>query len=87
MNSNRKIIRNKLGLLNLANELGNIKKACQIMGYSRDSFYRYQELMEEGGADNLIDRTRRLPNLKNRVDLKIPSSSFKCNRGLKKFLF
>jgi transposase InsO family protein len=70
MNSNRKIIRNKLGLLNLANELGNIKKACQIMGYSRDSFYRYQELMEEGGADNLIDRTRRLPNLKNRVDLK-----------------
>lgn len=67
MNGNKKVIKNKLGLLNLAAELGNIKKACQIMGYSRDSYYRYKELMEEGGADNLIDRTRRVPNLKNRV--------------------
>ena len=44
------------------------------MGYSRDTFYRYKELMETGGADNLIDRTRRVPNLKNRVEAKIETA-------------
>lgn len=74
MSNTNKIISNKIGLLNLANELGNIKKACQIMGYSRDTFYRYKELMETGGADSLIDRTRRVPNLKNRVEAKIETA-------------
>lgn len=35
---------------------------------SRDTFYRYQELAEEGGIDALLNRSRRVPNLKNRVD-------------------
>lgn len=35
---------------------------------SRDTFYRYQELVAEGGVDALIDKSRRAPNLKNRVD-------------------
>lgn len=68
MNTSEKVIKNKVGLLNLADELGNISRACKIMGFSRDTFYRYKELMEEGGMDNLVDRTRRNPNLKNRVD-------------------
>jgi len=68
MNTNEKIIKNKVGLLKLAEELGNISKACKIMGFSRDTFYRYKELVREGGLDNLIDRTRKMPNLKNRVD-------------------
>jgi transposase InsO family protein len=68
MHSNDKIIRNKLGLLNLAEELGNVSKACQIMGFSRDTFYRYKELVEEGGIENLIEKTRRKPNLRNRTD-------------------
>lgn len=68
MKTNQKIIRNKAGLLNLAQELGNISHACKIMGFSRDTFYRYQELVKEGGLDNLLDKTRRKPNLKNRVD-------------------
>ena len=38
------------------------------MGVSRDTFYRYQELVAEGGIDALINRSRRTPNLKNRVD-------------------
>ncbi|CDH34426.1 conserved hypothetical protein; putative DNA-binding protein [Xenorhabdus bovienii str. Intermedium] len=54
--------------MNLAKELGNVSKACQIMGVSRDTFYRYQELVEEGGIDALINQSRRVPNLKNRVD-------------------
>jgi len=62
------IIKHRAGLLNLAEELGNVSKACKIMGVSRDTFYRYQELMDNGGLEALIDRNRRVPNLKNRVD-------------------
>ncbi|GAB2991770.1 helix-turn-helix domain-containing protein [Psychrosphaera aestuarii] len=65
---NNPIIKHKTGLLNLAEELGNVSKACKVMGVSRDTFYRYQELVEEGGLDALIDKNRRSPNLKNRVD-------------------
>lgn len=68
MNTNHKLIKNKIGLLNLAEELGNVSRACKVMGVSRDTFYRYQELMEAGGIDNLIEKTRRKPNLKNRID-------------------
>lgn len=66
--TNNPIIKHKAGLLNLAEELGNVSKACKIMGVSRDTFYRYQELAEEGGIDALINQNRRVPNLKNRAD-------------------
>jgi hypothetical protein len=62
------IIKHKAGLLNLAEELGNVSRACKVMGVSRDTFYRYQELVESGGIDALISKSRRTPNLKNRVD-------------------
>ncbi len=66
--TNNPIIKHKAGLLNLAAELGNVSRACKVMGVSRDTFYRYQELVEEGGIDSLINRSRRTPNVKNRVD-------------------
>ena len=66
--STHRIIRNKIGLLNLAEELGNMSKACQMMGVSRDTFYRYQSARDEGGVDALLEKTRRKPNPKNRVD-------------------
>ena len=53
MTVQQKIIQNKFGLLNLAEELGNVSKACKIMGFSRDTFYRYRELMNEGGMGAL----------------------------------
>lgn len=60
------VIKHKAGLLNLAEELSNVSKACKIMGVSRDTFYRYRELVAEGGVDAQINRSRRAPNLKNR---------------------
>jgi transposase InsO family protein len=62
------VIKYKVGLLNLAAELGNVSRACKVMGFSRDTFYRYQTALEAGGVDALIDANRRKPNLRNRVD-------------------
>ena len=68
IHTNNPIIKHKAGLLNLAEELGNISRACKVMGVSRDTFYRYQELVETGGIDSLIDKSRRKSNVTNRVD-------------------
>jgi len=68
IHTNQRIIKHKVGLLNLADELGNISKACKTMGVSRDTFYRYRDAVNDGGVDALIDQSRRVPNLKNRVD-------------------
>ncbi|MGG2142855.1 IS481 family transposase [Symbiopectobacterium sp. RP] len=68
LHTNNPIIKHKAGLLNLAEELGNVSKACKSMGVSRDTFYRYQELAAEGAIDALVNQNRRVPNLKNRAD-------------------
>ena len=65
---NNKIIKNRIGLLNLAEELGDVSRACRIMGFSRDTFYRYKAAKEEGGVEALFDANRRKPNLKNRAE-------------------
>ena len=41
MTSEEKIIKNKVGLVKLAQTLGNVSQACKVMGYSRDSFGKY----------------------------------------------
>lgn len=62
------VIKHKVGLLNLAAELGNVSRACKVMGFSRDTFYRCQAAVETGGVEALIDANRRKPNPKNRVE-------------------
>ena len=69
--SSERIIKHKVGLLNLAEELGNVSQACKVMGLSRDTFYRCKSAVEDGGVEALLDKSRRKPNLKNRVDLSI----------------
>ena len=67
MTVDEKLIRNKIGLLDLAAYLKNVSEACRVMGYSRHTFYRAKRACEDGGLEALKEKSRRVPNIKNRA--------------------
>jgi transposase len=67
MSDKQKLIKARIGLLQLAQELGNIKAACQRAGISRSHFYEIKEAYEKHGAEGLEPRERRRPKMPNQT--------------------
>jgi transposase InsO family protein len=67
MTTEEKLIKSKMNLLELAAYLKNVSEACRVMGYSRDTFYRVKNAYDNGGMEALKEKSRRKPNVMNRV--------------------
>jgi hypothetical protein len=79
MTKDQKIIKGKVGLLEFARQLGNVSQACKMLGYSRNSFYRFKELYDNGGELALQEISRKKPILANRTAPEIAARIVECS--------
>ncbi len=56
MNTEEKVARRKLSLLELPRDLQNVSKACKVMGYCRQQFYEIRRNYQTFGSEGLIDK-------------------------------
>lgn len=56
MTAKTKLAQKRLTLLQLAEKLGNVSKACQMHKVSRSQFYEYKRAFQLHGLDGLIDK-------------------------------
>ena len=78
--THEKLIRRKLSMLDLADQLQNVSEACKIMRVSRDTFYRVKNAYMEGGVGSLLEQSRKgKPILKNRVVREVEEAVLKLS--------
>ena len=67
MTQQQYIISRKLNILELGQVLGNISEACRKLGVSRQHYYDIKRAIEEDGLEGLLEKSRRVPRIGNRV--------------------
>ncbi len=71
MTQDQYVIRRKLNILELGETLGNISEACRKLGVSRQHHYDIKSAVEEDGVEGLLEKSRRVPRIGNRVSPEI----------------
>ena len=66
MTQQQYLINRKLNIVEFADTLKNITKACKRLGVSRQHYYDIKTAIEEDGVQGLIEKSRRGPRMANR---------------------
>lgn len=74
MTTEQYLIRRKLNMLDLGEQLGNISDACRKLGVSRQHYYDIRNAIREEGLEGLLEKSRSAPRLANRVAPEIESA-------------
>lgn len=67
MTQQQYIIKRKLNIVELSEQLGNISEACRKLGVSRQHYYDIKSALEENGVQGLLEKARTNPRIRNRV--------------------
>ena len=62
------------GLIEISKQLRKVTKTCRVMGYSRDSFYRFIELYNRGREATPQEISRSKANVRNRIGEEIENA-------------